>query len=122
MNKSEFEALHPLVGTRDIEQALKFYTEMLGFVIAFRDGSTPTNYAGLRRGKVEFHMQFQYPEEMSTIRLRFLVSNPDSLLAEYREKNVKIQNDIRDTAWGTREFALYDLDGNALTFYGASAQ
>jgi hypothetical protein len=24
---------------------------------------------------------------------------------------------IGDTAWGTREFALYDVDRNALTFY-----
>jgi hypothetical protein len=24
---------------------------------------------------------------------------------------------IRDTPWGTREFALYDPDRNALTFY-----
>ena len=24
---------------------------------------------------------------------------------------------MRDTPWGTREFALYDLDRNALTFY-----
>ena len=26
-------------------------------------------------------------------------------------------NSVHDTSWGTREFALYDLDRNALTFY-----
>lgn len=28
-----------------------------------------------------------------------------------------VENGVRDTPWGTREFALYDLDLNALTFY-----
>jgi hypothetical protein len=26
-------------------------------------------------------------------------------------------NAVNDTPWGTREFALYDVDHNALTFY-----
>src|SRR5688500_9782514 len=117
MPPNEFISLQPIIGTRDIERAIAFYTTQLGFAVAFRDGSTPTNYAGLQRGAVEVHMQFQYEHEMSTIRLRFGVSDPDALLAEYREKKVEIQSDIRDTPWGTREFALYDLDRNALTFF-----
>jgi catechol 2,3-dioxygenase-like lactoylglutathione lyase family enzyme len=120
MKPINFEALHPIIGTRDIEEAIEFYTTRLGFELTFRDGSTPTNYAGLRRGPVELHMQFQYPHEMSTIRLRFRVSGPDALLAEYKSTNVEIANDIKDTPWGTREFALYDLDRNALTFYSAT--
>ena len=40
-----------------------------------------------------------------------------TLLAEYRGRNVVIQTDIRNTPWGTREFALYDPDRNALTVY-----
>jgi catechol 2,3-dioxygenase-like lactoylglutathione lyase family enzyme len=115
----QFQSLHPIVGTRDIERAIAFYTTQLGFAVAFRDSGTPTNYAGLRRDGVELHMQFQYEHEMGTIRVRFRVTNPDALLAEYRAKKVEIQNDIRNTQWGTREFALYDLDRNALTFYRA---
>ena len=113
----QFQSLHPIVGTRDLEQAIAFYTTRLGFAVAFRDGATPTNYAGLRRDSVEVHMQFQYEHEMSAIRLRFRVSDPDALVAEFKAKQLEIQNDIRDTPWGTREFALYDLDRNALTFY-----
>jgi uncharacterized glyoxalase superfamily protein PhnB len=63
-------------------------------------------------------MQFQFEHEMGTIRLRFLVEDPDALFAEYRNRGVECTpNGVRDTAWGTREFALYDLDRNALTFY-----
>lgn len=64
-------------------------------------------------------MQFQHADEMAPIRVRFLVDDPDGLQAEYAAKGVEIHGPLRDTPWGTREFALYDPDGNALTFYRA---
>jgi hypothetical protein len=63
-------------------------------------------------------MQFQFDYEMTTIRLRFLVEDPDTLFSDYRQRGVECTpNGVHDTPWGTREFALYDLDHNALTFY-----
>jgi hypothetical protein len=50
--------------------------------------------------------------------LRFLVEDPDALFSEFRQRSVECTpNSVHDTPWGTREFALYDLDRNALTFY-----
>jgi catechol 2,3-dioxygenase-like lactoylglutathione lyase family enzyme len=113
-----FKATHPIVGTRDILRAIEFYTRKLGFDLAFGDKADPPNYVGFRRDAVELHMQFQFEHEMSTIRLRFLVEDPDALFAEYRQRGVECSAaGIRDTPWGTREFALYDLDRNSLTFY-----
>ncbi|HEY4180800.1 MAG TPA: VOC family protein [Kofleriaceae bacterium] len=113
-----FEAIHPILGTRDILRAIEFYTHRLGFALAFDDTSEPKNYVGFRRDSVVLHMQFQYENEMQTTRLRFLVADPDTLFAEYQQRGVECSAaGTRDTAWGTREFALYDLDGNALTFY-----
>jgi len=118
MQTATFAQVQPILGTRDIEKAISFYVERLGFILAFRDGSNPTNYVGLRRGGVELHMQFQYPHEMGTIRLRFVVDDPDALYEEYKDKDVFYEGTrLADTPWGTREFALYDLDRNALTFY-----
>jgi hypothetical protein len=63
-------------------------------------------------------MQFQFEHEMSRIRLRFLVDDPDALFTEYAQRGVESSaSGIRDTSWGTREFALYDKDRNSLTFY-----
>jgi uncharacterized glyoxalase superfamily protein PhnB len=63
-------------------------------------------------------MQFQFEHEMGTIRLRFLVEDPDTLFNEFRQRGVECNpNSVHNTSWGTREFALYDLDRNALTFY-----
>jgi len=113
-----FKQTHPILGTRDIQRAIAFYTRQLGFTLAFVDNPGDPNYVGFRRDAVELHMQFQFEHEMGTIRLRFLVTDPDALFNEYRERGVECTSDgIRDTPWGTREFALYDVDRNALTFY-----
>ncbi len=78
----------------------------------------PANYVGFRRDAVELHMQFQFEHEMSTTRLRLLVTDPDALIREYQQRGVeRSPGGVRDTPWGTREFSLYDLDRNALTFY-----
>jgi hypothetical protein len=59
-------------------------------------------------------MQFQF-RQMGTL-ARFS-EDPDEL-QQYRQRGIECTpNGIRDTPWGTREFALYDLDRNALTFY-----
>jgi uncharacterized glyoxalase superfamily protein PhnB len=63
-------------------------------------------------------MQFQYEHEMGTIRLRFLVEDPDALFDELQRRGVECTPaGLRNTPWGTREFGLYDLDRNALAFY-----
>jgi catechol 2,3-dioxygenase-like lactoylglutathione lyase family enzyme len=114
-----FKETHPVIGTRDIQRAISFYTQQLGFTLAFQDNAIQPNYVGYRRDTVELHMQFQDEHEMGTIRLRFLVEDPDALFNEYKQRGVEItENGIRDMPWRTREFALWDLDRNALTFYG----
>lgn len=113
-----FVKTQPIVGTRDIKRAIEFYTRRLGFQLAFGDQTDPPNYVGFRRDAVELHMQFQFEHEMSRIRLRFLVDDPDALFEEYQQRGVECSaGGIRDTPWSTREFALYDMDRNALTFY-----
>ena len=109
-----FKETQPILGTRDIQRAIAFYTQRLGFELAFGDKADPPNYVGFRRDAVELHMQFQFEHEMGTIRVR----DPDALFNEYRQRGVECNpNSVHDTSWGTREFVLYDLDRNALTFY-----
>ncbi len=113
-----FKETHPIIGTRDIQRAMDFYIRQLGFSLAFGDKADPPNYVGFRRDAVVLHMQFQFEHEMGTIRLRFLVDDPDALFHEYRQRGVACTSDgARNTPWGTREFALYDPDRNALTSY-----
>jgi uncharacterized glyoxalase superfamily protein PhnB len=50
--------------------------------------------------------------------LRCAVSDVDALFEEYQDKGVfHARTTLRDTDWGTREFAFFDPDRNGLTFY-----
>ena len=48
-----FKEAHPILGTRDIQRAIAFYTKQLGFKLAFGDKADPPNYVGFspQRGR-----------------------------------------------------------------------
>jgi catechol 2,3-dioxygenase-like lactoylglutathione lyase family enzyme len=116
-----FREVHPTIGVLDVEQAIAYYVERLGFRLAFRDPSAPDKYAGVRRDGVELHLQWQSPEDMpkrGSLMLRLFVDDPDALYAEYRASGALAPHSVlRDTPWGTREFAFFAPDGTGLTFY-----
>ena len=78
-------------------------------------------YAGVGRDGIELHLQWHDPEEWKAVErpsLRILVDDVDALFEEYRTKGVfHDATALRDTPWGTREFAFYDPYQNGLTFY-----
>ena len=53
-----YNETHPILGTRDIQRAIEFYTQQLGFKLAFGDKADSPNYVGFRRDAVVLHMQF----------------------------------------------------------------
>ncbi|MFN2439878.1 MAG: bleomycin resistance protein [Chitinophagaceae bacterium] len=119
----QFMHVIPILDVRNINEALDYYVQRLGFQIEFRYQSDPDNYAGVYRDDVYLHMQWQAEEEFKKgtagrLRLRIVVNDPDVLFKEYRAKgllNDKAQ--INNTEWGTREFGIRDPDGNGLIFY-----
>jgi uncharacterized glyoxalase superfamily protein PhnB len=123
MQSAELKDVIPILDVRDVEAALRFYVEQLAFQVDFRYEEDPNNYAGVRRGGVYLHMQWQHEDSFrdgtaGRLRVRIVVDDPDALFAEYRAKGVLGESaKLRDTPWGTREFGLRDPDGNGLTFY-----
>lgn len=117
----DFEQVQPVLPTRDVEAAIGFYVGRLGFELAFADSTEQPAYAGLRRGPVEIHIQSHDPSEWERVErpmLRFVVPEVEALFDEYSTQGVFHEGTaLRDTEWGTREFAFYDLDMNGLTFY-----
>ena len=124
MSITKFKEVQPVLPVRDVDKAIHFYVERLGFRLAFRDRPGPdVNYVGLRCDDVELHLQWHEEAdfkgvEAGTLMLRFVVDDPDALFGEYKDKGVFHERTrLGDTLWGTREFAFFDLDGNGLTFY-----
>jgi uncharacterized glyoxalase superfamily protein PhnB len=119
----ELKDVIPILDVRDVDTALRFYVERLGFQVDFRYQEDPSNYAGVRRGGVCLHMQWQHEDHFRNgtagrLRVRIVVDDPDALFEEYQAKGVVDERtQVRDTPWGTREFGFRDLDGNGLTFY-----
>jgi len=121
MSKPLFKDVNPVLPVRNVSAAIQYYVKKLGFTQIFQDSADDPKYAGIRRGKVELHLQWHDESSFDVVEklsLRFVIEDIDSLFEEYQKQNVFHQNtSLRETAWGTKEFAFYDPDKNGLTFY-----
>lgn len=119
---AEITAVHPVLNVRDVRASAEWYAQNLGFEGRFADAGDQPNYAGIARDQVELHLQWHSAEEwassLSGNVYRFLVNDPDMLFEEFSNRSGILEGrEVDDTQWGTREFGLYDPDGNALFFY-----
>ena len=116
-----FAAVYPVLPSRDVAASLAFYTECLGFMVLFQDDDAAPHYAGIGRDAVALHLQWHDPDEWDRVErpmLRFAVEDIEALFEAYRAQGVfHVATTLRDTAWGTREFAFFDPDQNGLTFF-----
>ena len=112
-----------MLNVRDVEASAAWYIDHLGFEGRFVDPGSEPNYGGIGRDDVELHLQWHSADEWASGGAagnvyRFLVDDPDELLAEIAARSEALRGrQVADTEWGTREFGLYDPDGNALFFY-----
>jgi catechol 2,3-dioxygenase-like lactoylglutathione lyase family enzyme len=114
--RAEVERVIPVLPARDVTEAVRFYVDRLGFELLFQDRELGPRYAAIRRGGVMLHLQF-HDGSAAHAMLRLVIDDPDALFHEYAGQGVFHQGtELRDTPWGTREFAFWDLDGNGLTF------
>jgi catechol 2,3-dioxygenase-like lactoylglutathione lyase family enzyme len=115
-----FRQVFPVLPVRDIARSCEFYASKLGFSVYFKIETKP-GYARVGRDDVEIHLQWHDPEEWKLCdrpMLRFMVEDVDALFDEYKDKGVFHERTaLRDTPWGTREFAFFDPDRNGLTFF-----
>jgi catechol 2,3-dioxygenase-like lactoylglutathione lyase family enzyme len=120
--KAYLKEIHPILPVKNILEAVDYYITRLGFTLGFKDAGDNPNYAGVRRDGVEIHLQWHSEEEWSnglTAQMfRIYGDEVDVLFEEYKTKDVfHSRTTLRNTDWGTKEFAFYDLNNNGLTFY-----
>jgi catechol 2,3-dioxygenase-like lactoylglutathione lyase family enzyme len=122
VKRAELQKVLPVLPARDVNEAIRFYVDRLGFELAFRDPTSPDDYAGIRRGHVVLHLQFQFEKDFQKgtagqAMLRFVVDDAAALFDEYKDKGVfHDRTALRDTTFGTREFSFWDINRNGLTF------
>ena len=123
MAKAKLQSIEPVLQSQDVSRAVGFYTEKLGFKLHGYDNPDEPRYAVISRDSIVLHIQWHDPshwedEKVDRPMLRFVVPEIELLFEEFANKEVfHDRTALRETPWGTREFAFYDADLNGLTFY-----
>ncbi|MDE0692048.1 MAG: VOC family protein [Gammaproteobacteria bacterium] len=122
----EIEELVPQLRTTDLERAIRFYTEQLGFALSFRYQDF---YAGVRCGDRMIHLKLVEDSDPSIdfvrsgqhLHIHFAVRDIKAAFRQVQEASVKIVEGVSNRPWGTTEFVIEDPDGHTLYFGTASA-
>jgi uncharacterized glyoxalase superfamily protein PhnB len=110
----ECEQQHPSLAVSDVSAAADFYSNKLGFFLAFTWGDPPT-MAGVNLGKVQVFLNRGTPGP-GGCSVYFEVGDADELFEFQRANGVEVVEPPADKPWGLREYTVRDLYGYALTF------
>jgi catechol 2,3-dioxygenase-like lactoylglutathione lyase family enzyme len=110
----ECEQIHPALVVSDIRAAADFYTERLGFWLAFTWGDPPS-MAGVNLGNVQMFLERGTPNPNGSA-VYFVVGNADELYEFQRANGVEIVQPPGDREYGIRDYRVRDLDGYELAF------
>ena len=116
---------HAMIYARDVERALGFYRDLLGFKLIedFRYEGKPV-YARLRAPGGDCTIALHQVEANASlasdgVRLYFEVRNLDDFCRKLQQKNFYITQMPRMMPWGWRHAYLNDPDGHEISLYWA---
>jgi uncharacterized glyoxalase superfamily protein PhnB len=104
----------PVLHVANIDEALRFYTAVLGFSEEFRFG----DYAGLRMGEAGLHLttpgDFRRPVGGGTVYLT--CDGVDDYHDAIVSRGAHPKSPPTNAGYGMRDFVVDDPDGNQLSF------
>ena len=111
----DVEQHHASLAVRDIPAAIDFYTNKLGFRLAFTWGDPPT-FAGVNLGdNVQIFLRQGTPDPNGSV-VFFVIGDADEFYDFHRANGVEIAEAPSDKPWHIRDYTVRDLDGNYLIF------
>ncbi len=116
MSAPVFTSVMPSLPVSDMDDAIAFYTESLGFALCFRNES---NYAIVQRDGIEAGLMSMDASGIpaGAGRCYFkLSSGIEALYFDYVRREVDILHEMRDESYGMREFMIADPDQNEINF------
>ncbi len=105
---TDWQFITPQLPVADVRETQAYYRDVLGFKIAW---IWQEEYGAVYNGMTELY----FSREAGPIRpsIAFArVEDADTVLALYRERGVKIVEEIASHPWGMREFTIEDLNGH----------
>lgn len=110
----ECEQHHTILPVSDLHGAVDFYTQKLGFWLAFKWGE-PASMAGVNLGHVQIFLEQGTPNPKGCS-MYFVIDDADRLYDFHRISGVEILQSPEDKPWGLREYTVKDLYGYFLSF------
>jgi predicted enzyme related to lactoylglutathione lyase len=117
---AKIKQITPLLLVTNLERAIQFYTEQLGFTLDFRYDDF---YAGIEKDGHPVHLKMvDQPAGGGILRrndedicLLFSVDDIAGVFREISEKTINIVQPLREMPYG-KEFYISDPDGNLIAF------
>lgn len=112
--KIECEQYHTGIVVSDLDAAIDFYTNKLGFRLAFKWGD-PNSMAGVNLGHVQIFLERGEPLPKG-VYLYFVINDADAFYEFHQNNGVEIVQPIGDRDYELRDYAVRDLYGYVLSF------
>ena len=110
----ECEQQHPELCVSDVDAAVEFYTNILGFTPGFTWGRPPS-IAGVNLGSVQLFLKKGTPNPAGCS-VYFVVGNADELAEFQRGSGAEFVVEPADREYGLRDYRIRDLYGYELSF------
>lgn len=106
--------LIPIFHVANVDLAVQYYVERLGFTLSFKYGT----YVGLVMGTCELHVTDPgEPRQIIGAGTAYLLCDEvDAYYAKIKAAGATLKCEPADRSYGMRDFAVFDLDGNQLSF------
>ncbi|KAK5084814.1 hypothetical protein LTR05_005893 [Lithohypha guttulata] len=126
-----FTKITPSLPVSSVPASIDFYTNVLGFRVAGRDGDNHTwlqltSDSEAPRDDVAVNIYLRrrgfpdLPEDTAFGKIYIRIEGEEDelseLLKKYRKGGAVVKNDMSVKPWGLRDFTIADSDGNLLNF------
>jgi len=113
-NAPGFESVTPRLPVCDINTALLFHVQQLGFQLGWKWGD-PVTHANVCRDSVSLDLIAVPAGRQGTAMAYIRIKGVTAYHAELRQRGVAVSS-IGDRDYGMRDFEVIDPDGNRLAF------
>ena len=104
----------PTIAVSDIDEAVRFYRDVIGLQVAFTNGN-PVGFVILKRDQAEIHLTLARGYKAGTWNVaHVIVSDAKALHDHCVERGARIVKGLRDHDHGMRAFVVADPDGNRI--------
>ncbi len=105
-----FGRVAPTIPVTEMDRALRFYRDTLGFAVAFTNGD-PVCFAALTQGAAQLHLEVQ-PQKAGSSHAHILVDDLDAVHELLLRAGADVRQPPQVQEWGLRDIVIADPDGN----------